>query len=149
MQTQNTNTVNTMTEFEMNQAAKKAISQELCKTSTDQFRNDIAQAIDGLSEKKTEKYFSVRTNEFFDKYQFDAKPSETVNILTEVTQLAVANELQTWLAQKEHFMKYMGCHPARTFTNEKPSDLLKEFGQWLIDTADHADYDYMDADELR
>tara|TARA_R100000951_G_scaffold105650_1_gene99575 strand:- start:567 stop:1022 length:456 start_codon:yes stop_codon:yes gene_type:complete len=150
METTKTNKMEkSMKDYEKKQAARTAISQEMCNTSTDQFRVDIANATEGLSKMAEEKYFSDRTTEFFDKYNFDAEPSETTHILTEVFQLAVHHEIQTWLAQKEQFMKYMGCHPARTFTCEKPSDLLKEFGQWLIDTAEHGDYDYMEASELK
>ena len=148
MENSNTNTM-TNSELQNSWATKVAISEEMCSTSTDQFRIDIAKATQGLSKKKTEKYYDARSTEFFDKYQFDAEPSETVNVLTEVTQLAIYHELSTFLAQKEHFMKYMGCHPARVFTDEKPSSLLKEFGEWLISAAEHSEYDYMDAEDLK
>lgn len=145
MKNQNTNT---MKDYEIKAADRAAQSQELCNTPIDKFREEVDNAIVGLSEKEQEQYFSDRASEFYDKYNFDAEPSETANILTEVFQRAVDLELHVWLAQKEQYMRYMGSHPAHTFTYSKPSDLLKEFGEWLISVAEHADYDYMEASDF-
>jgi hypothetical protein len=109
-------------------------------------RIQIVMDTNNLSDKKTSKYWEKRSTEFFDNYDFCAEPTETATILSKNSLNAMTAEWSTFLAQKEQFWNYMGQHPAETFGKSKPSELLKEFGQWLVDTAEHADWDYEDWD---
>lgn len=107
-----------------------------------QAREEMTQHMEGMTEEQTDKYFKKRAEEFYEIYEWNAEPSETARILTKPSVNCMLSEFQVWLAQKEQYMNYMGCHKAETFGNSKPSELLKEFGQWLVDTADHAEWDY-------
>ena len=109
-------------------------------------RIQIVMDTDGLSDKKASKYFDNRTTEFFDNYDFCAEPTETATILSSNSLKAMMAEWSTFLAQKEQFWNYLGQHPAETFGKSKPSELLKEFGEWLVSASEHADWDYEDYD---
>ena len=109
-------------------------------------RVQICLNTEGLTDEETSEYYSDRATEFYDNYDFTAEPSETAKILTKNSVKAMMAEFEVFIAQKEQFMNYMGVHKAETFGTLKPSELLKEFGQWLVDSAEHADWDYEDWD---
>jgi hypothetical protein len=131
-----------------NTKTSKMENQENEKISKVSYKKSRAQMIDdtvGMTEEQYDGYISERAKEFYDKYDFMAQPSQTAKILVKPSAKALQSEFDVFLAQKEQYMKYMGCHTAETFGHAiKPTELLKEFGQWLVDTADHADWDYED-----
>lgn len=111
-----------------------------------QSRIEMCRDMENMTDEQESEYFSKRADEFYTNYDFMAEPSETAKILVRPSVKCMHAEFDAWLAQKEQYMKYMGCHTAETFGHAKPSELLKEFGQWLVDTADHAEWDYEDWD---
>jgi len=130
-----------------NTKTSKMENQENEKISKVSYKKSRAQMIDdtvGMTDEQESEYFSKRADEFYTNYDFMTEPSETAKILVRPSVKCMHAEFDVWLAQKEQYMKYMGCHTAETFGHAKPSELLKEFGQWLVDTADHADWDYED-----
>lgn len=157
MENQNTNTMETKGYkcTTCTEAATSTCNKPWCSNNPNKFttydhvkgRIEMCEALDGLSDKKTSKYFDKRTTEFFDNYDFRAEPTETATILSSNSLNAMMAEWSTFLAQREQFWNYMGQHPAETFGKSKPSELLKGFGEWLVSAAEHADWDYEDYDD--
>tara|TARA_R110000796_G_scaffold246022_1_gene370578 strand:+ start:1073 stop:1468 length:396 start_codon:yes stop_codon:yes gene_type:complete len=125
-----------------NQETTMENKEKISKVSYKKSRIEMSMEFEGMNEVQRDEYTSKRAEEFYDKYDWTAKPSETAKILVQPSVNCMQAEFDTWLAQKEQYMKYMGCHTALTFGQSKPSEILKEFGQWLIDGAEHSDWDY-------
>ena len=116
--------------------------EKISKVSYKKSRIEIVMETNGMTDEQHSEYITKRCDDFYQNYDWMAEPSETAKILVRPIVKCMQAEFDSWLAQKEQYMKYMGCHTAETFGHSKPSELLKEFGQWLVDTADHAEWDY-------
>ena len=142
----------TMTKKE--KAAKKAAKKaEALKFTTYDYakaRVEMQTALDQMDKKDHQEYYNKRASEFYERYNWNAEPSKTATILTKHPLHCMMVEFDVWVAQKEQYMNYMGCHKASTFSEMRPTELLKEFGEWLINSSEHAewDYDFYDNNEV-
>ena len=124
-------------------------STNITELQLDEIRTQIKNDTEKMSERKCKKYFEQRGDEFFDKYKWDAEPSEDAFTMTKVFGKALMVELDVFLAQHEQYGKYVfGSTTAQSFIDTKPSELLSQFGEWLKGAAQNADYDYMDLEDF-